>query len=221
MPDLTKPVPFLAIGVVFEAVLALTALLLGWFLGIDALRQIQFTRAAVICGVVATVPIFLAFLLTFFRPIGGLEKIKRLLIELLGPPLCAARWYELIGLALVVGFSEELLFRGVLQPWLSRWGEHFGLLTSNVLFGLAHFITPLYSVIAGLLGLYLGWLLNGPADGNLFAPMLTHALYDYLAFLVLIREVRRQQMSSSDQTRDQPIPKFDQENAFDEEPRNP
>ena len=78
--------------------------------------------------------------------------------------------------------SEELLFRGVLHPLA-------GPFWSNVLFGLAHFITPTYAVLAGLLGAYLGGLLE--LSENLLAPIITHGLYDFLAFLVVARECRQ------------------------------
>lgn len=183
---------FLVMGVFFEAGLALLALVLAWFAGIDVLGQLQLDTNAFVTGAIATVPIFLVFLLMYFVPLGPLLKIKRLLLEVLGPPLATARWYELMGLAILVGFCEEFLFRGVIQPWMCRHGLLFGLIGSNLLFGLAHFVTPLYALIAGLLGLYLGWLLQGPASDNLVTPIVTHALYDYFAFLVVIREVRQQ-----------------------------
>jgi membrane protease YdiL (CAAX protease family) len=115
-------------------------------------------------------------------PVGPLRTIKELLLELLGPSLAACRWYDLLLVATVAGFSEELLFRGVLQPLL-------GLIWSNVLFGLAHAVTVSYAVLAGLIGGYLGWMLS--ASGNLLAPIIAHALYDFLAFLAVAREWRQ------------------------------
>jgi len=191
MPDFTQRRTFLIVGIVFEAGLAAVALLLGWLVDVDPLEAVRFEPSAVAWGVAATLPLFLIFLVLFFWQLGPLQKIKQFLIDILGPPLLTCHWHELIGLALLVGFSEELLFRGVLQPWLANWGLPAGLIGSNLLFGLAHFVTPLYAVIAAVLGLFLGSLLQWPAEGNLLAPIITHALYDYLAFLVVIRAARQ------------------------------
>jgi membrane protease YdiL (CAAX protease family) len=58
-------------------------------------------------------------------------------------------------LSLLSAFGEEILFRGVLQPWLGLW-------FTSLLFGLFHFpvkraLVP-WSIMAGLLGLGLGGL---------------------------------------------------------------
>jgi membrane protease YdiL (CAAX protease family) len=88
-------------------------------------------------------------------------------------------------ISLAAGVGEELLFRGLLQAaiadWLHPWA---GLGIASLVFGLAHSITRTYAVLATLLGAYLGglWL----ACDNLLAPMITHALYDFLALLYLI-----------------------------------
>ena len=70
---------------------------------------------------------------------------------------------------------------------LGRWGAMTGLLASNVLFGLAHSITPTYAVLAGLLGIYLGFIFTITGEENLIAPILCHSLYDLIAFLVVRR----------------------------------
>jgi membrane protease YdiL (CAAX protease family) len=190
MIDLSERRSFLIAGFLFEAGLAVIAVIIAWFVGIEPLEQVHLQGSAAAWGVGATVPLFASFLMLFGRAGGALHEIRQILLELLGPPLAACRWYELVGLALLTGFSEELLFRGVLQEWMGRWGVVFGLVGSNVLFGLAHFITPLYALIAGVLGMYLGALYRWPAEGNLVAPMLTHALYDFLAFLVVVQTYR-------------------------------
>ena len=71
------------------------------------------------------------------------------------------------------------------------WGERVALIGSNIVFGLAHFITPLYALVAGGLGLYLGILFDATGERNLLIPIITHALYDYLGFLVVVRTWRR------------------------------
>jgi hypothetical protein len=60
-----------------------------------------------------------------------------------------------------------------------------------VIFGLLHFITPTYALLAGLMGAYFGLLLDATGSRNLLGPILAHGLYDYLAFLVVIRAARQ------------------------------
>lgn len=182
MFDLTDRYSFLSVAVLFEGGLIGIASALGWWFGIDPLAQLAWTWPGLIWGLAATVPMFGLFLASNRFPIGPLRGIKQFLHEVLGPSLVVCRWYELLLVAAVAGLGEELLFRGVLQPLV-------GGLWSNVIFGLVHFITLPYAVLAGLIGGYLGWLLN--ESENILAPIIAHGLYDFLAFLVVARECRR------------------------------
>ncbi len=184
---------FLNLAALLEGGVVLLALLLGWFVGIEPLSGFSWEWLAVAWGVAATAPMIALFLLSHSVPVGPLKPIARFLVDTLGPPLDACRWYDLLALSFLVGFSEELLFRGVLQPWFTvLWGATVGLVASNVLFGLAHMVTPFYAVLAGLFGIYFGLLLNATGAQNLLPPMLTHALYDFVAFLVIRRTFRRE-----------------------------
>jgi membrane protease YdiL (CAAX protease family) len=84
---------------------------------------------------------------------------------------------ELFLAAALAGFSEELLFRGLLQPRL-------GLLATSAVFGILHGpsrgLLPL-AAWAGGAGYVLGLLYR--ATGNLLLPTLVHALYDLVALL--------------------------------------
>ena len=94
-------------------------------------------------------------------------------------------------LAAIAGISEEVLFRGVIQPWLeTAWGASAGLIASNIIFGLVHAITPLYTVLATLVGIFLGLALDYGGERNLLIPIIIHGLYDFLAFMFLMRSYR-------------------------------
>ena len=81
--------------------------------------------------------------------------------------------------------GEELLFRGVLH-------QKMGIVGSNILFGLVHFVTPAYAVTAGLIGAYLRWVFLDQCD-NLLAPILSASVSMIsLAFLVVARDARRE-----------------------------
>ena len=87
--------------------------------------------------------------------------------ELIGP----VTWKGALGLALLSGVGEELLFRGALWPHLRIWGTTF-------LFALVHVVPkkallgyPLFALGGGLL---LGLLrLSG---GNVLAPIVAHVI---------------------------------------------
>jgi CAAX protease family protein len=182
----------------FEGGLAGLALLLGWITDVQPLASLHLTAAAIGVGILGTIPLFFLFLLFFRYPVGALYPIKRTLIDVLGPLLSACRWHELLLLAALAGLSEEMLFRGFLQPWIElKTGAAAGLFGSNLLFGLAHMVTPLYALLAGLIGVYLGLLFDVGEQRNLLTPVIIHALYDYLAFLVVVRAFRSGQDSSS------------------------
>lgn len=188
MPDRRQ---FLNLAALFEGGLIALAFFLGWLVEVDPLQSFAWEWKAAAWGAAAAVPLFWLFLFSQQFPVGPLQPIKRFLVETLGPPLSSCRWYDLVGLAVLVGFSEELLFRGLVQPWFEGWwGWRTALVATNMIFGLAHSITPLYAVVAGLTGVYLSLLLDVPAERNLLAPVVTHGLYDYLAFLLVVRAYR-------------------------------
>jgi uncharacterized protein len=184
---------FLNVAAFFEGGLALLALLLGWLVGIDPFESLRADWKALAWGVLAALPMFGLFCLSMFRPVGGLRTIRRFLLDFLGPYLEACRWYDLLALALIAGIGEELLFRGVLQPWMEAFGgKTFGLIGSNVVFGLAHFVTPTYAILAFAMGLFFGVLPAATDPPNVLVPIVTHAVYDWLAFLVVVAVCRRE-----------------------------
>jgi len=90
---------------------------------------------------------------------------------------------------MAAGFGEEILFRGWLQQGLfAVLGAEknillgvLGLLVASILFGLAHPISPLYVILATLVGLALGgvyWM-----TGNLLCAIVAHAVYDAIILL--------------------------------------
>ncbi|SDM14911.1 hypothetical protein SAMN05660860_01920 [Geoalkalibacter ferrihydriticus] len=92
------------------------------------------------------------------------------------PLLAGLSQSERIYVSVLAGFSEELLFRGVLQP---SWG----IAVTSVVFGALHAVTFSYFLLATAVSFYLGWLFQ--YTGNLFVPMAAHALYDIFALNLL------------------------------------
>jgi len=76
---------------------------------------------------------------------------------------------QILTLSLLAAFGEEILFRGVVQPWIGFW-------ITAALFALFHFpakraLIP-WSLFAGVLGLALGALVI--AFGSLWPAILLH-----------------------------------------------
>ena len=91
------------------------------------------------------------------------------------PLLREATVIDIVVLAAVAGFSEELLFRGILQP-------RMGLVASSLLFGLLHGpdykLWP-FALWAAAVGAGFGLVYH--ETENMAIPMLVHAFYDGLA----------------------------------------
>ena len=213
MVDTTDRSQFLRLAAVFEGGLVVVALALGLVFRIDPFADFRVELSAVLLGLAAALPPFLLLVAIDRFRFSALERIKRIVLELLGPALVACRWYELVFVAALAGVGEELVFRGVLQRLFERWfdfhgaGPLAGLFGSNVIFGLLHLLTPTYALLAAGMGIYFGLLLDASHPPNLIAPILAHGLYDYLAFLLLRQAARTERtLSPSPPTTVQPAP---------------
>jgi membrane protease YdiL (CAAX protease family) len=196
MVDTTDRSHFLRLAAVFEGGLVFVALGLGLVFRINPFAEFRVAGTAIALGIAAALPPFLLLVVTDCFRFSALERIKRIVLQLLGPSLIACRWYELALVSALAGFGEELVFRGVLQRLFERWldfggsGLIAGLIVSNVIFGLLHFLTPTYAILAMVMGIYFGVLLDSTNPPSLVVPMVAHGVYDYLAFLLLRRAAR-------------------------------
>ncbi|HXV63830.1 MAG TPA: diaminopimelate epimerase [Vicinamibacteria bacterium] len=97
--------------------------------------------------------------------------------EVLFPLVRRVSVVELLVAAAIAGLSEELLFRGMLQP-------RIGLVAASLVFGLVHgpslALLPL-GLWATVVGLFLGVVYE--RSDNLAVPVLVHGAYDAVAFL--------------------------------------
>ncbi len=181
----------------FESSLIIVSVLLGWISGIDPFEHIHFSENAILYGLFGTLPLFFIFLTMEHMNIPSIQKIRQILIDTLGPNMHQYNWADLFILATIAGISEELLFRGVIQPWIENsWGMTVGLIASNILFGLLHAVTPLYAVLATSVGIYLGLFLDYSGERNLLTPIVIHAVYDFLAFLVIMKAYRASRLKN-------------------------
>ncbi len=172
--------------VFFEAALGILAAVLGWMFGHPPVAKLHWSWAHAGMGVVATVPVLVVIVGLAWVPWAPFVRILRFCDEVVAPLLAKATVSQLAVIAAVAGVAEEALFRGYAQMHLASGTNPWtALAIASVLFGLAHFVTLTYAVLATLMGAYLGWLLLW--FDNLLVPIVVHALYDLLALLYVVR----------------------------------
>lgn len=180
---------FLNSSALFLLGLLLLSLFLAWIADIRAFSGIHFTWRDTGIGLVAAALMLLVF--------GGITPVRDQAEKILGSALSACYWYDLLILAILVGFTEELLFRGVLEPWVSRINPLFGMISVSVFFGLLHAVSVGYAIVAGVLGLILSLLAHGPGEYNLLRPIVAHAAYDFAGFLWVVYQYRKRHPEES------------------------
>ncbi len=95
-------------------------------------------------------------------------------------------WFVLFLLSVFAGVGEELLFRGAVQGWLAvHTDTTTAVLAASVLFGLVHYASFTYFVIATGLGLVLG--LAYALSDSILLVMVWHGVYDMVALFCLLR----------------------------------
>ena len=184
-------------GVLFEGALAAIALVIGWFVGYSPIQTIEAELSAipghfvsVLHGILATVPL-LALLLVMDRvPWRVFRELRQDVNQIVVPLFRNEPIHGLALISLMAGIGEEMLFRGLIQGGLyarssTELGLWLAILTASVMFGLVHFLSATYALVATLVGCYLGWLYW--YTGELITPMATHAVYDFLAMVYFVK----------------------------------
>jgi membrane protease YdiL (CAAX protease family) len=205
-PPLFEPAPdpdgrsgrsIAALGLLLEGGLAVLALTVGWLLGRSPWVGVSWSAAAwpeagrsLLVGLAAVLPMLAGLFLIDRYPVGPLRELKEFVDRHVVPLFQNTSVAQLALIALVAGIGEELLFRGLVQHALSEWigppqGVWLGLAVASVIFGICHWLTRTYAVLAGLIGIYLGLLLV--VTGSILAPMVAHGVYDFVALIYLRR----------------------------------
>jgi membrane protease YdiL (CAAX protease family) len=90
---------------------------------------------------------------------------------------------ELVGTAIIPGFMEEMLFRGILFRWLEEFGGSWAaLVLTSALFGLAHIMNPNATWFSSFaIAVEAGVLLGGAymLTRSLWFPMGLHAAWNF------------------------------------------
>lgn len=189
-------------ALVVEGALITAAFLLGWLLNCPPLAKISqpfdigtSNGVAILIGVVATVPMLIFMVLIDRMSFGPFGNLSKAIDQKVAPWLATLTITEAMFIALLAGVGEELLFRGVIQRLPAVWGfgdAIVGLAIASILFGVCHWVTRTYAILAAFIGFYLGFLFI--ATDSLLTPIVTHVLYDFVAIIYLQR-TRNQQHS--------------------------
>ena len=169
----------LALTALVEGVALIAALLIAWFFGIKLFPLTQKIFHDIVIGTLgALIPLALfVFLLSEKAnntPLLG--SLKKTIINDIRVIFSGCRLIDLCFISVFAGFAEELLFRGVIQVKV-------GIIGASIIFGLLHFITPAYCIIATIMGFYLGFLFQ--YYESILIPIQLHFVYDLGALLYL------------------------------------
>jgi membrane protease YdiL (CAAX protease family) len=165
--------------VITSATLIALAALWSWVSGVGLAAQVRVSVPALAAGVggglliAATIPLFTA---PWAAQVTLLRDMKRVWDTLLVSLAHDLRFADIVLLAALSGVSEELLFRGALQPSV-------GLAAASLLFGALHLVNPAYALWATGVGALFG--VTYASTANLVVPMAMHATYNFLALLYL------------------------------------
>lgn len=190
-------------AIVFELVVGAFGLLLAWYIGLwqpigvstlgapydsHSLSKFGLDFA---WGVVAAFPLFSFFVITNFLPAETMREIKRILHEELRPLLEGESYFWILLTAIAAGIGEEFFFRWALQAGFEKgfhaeWGIYAALIIASIVFGAMHWVTTTYAILAMVSGLYLGLVMIW--TDSIVAPIVAHALYDFVAFVLLVRD---------------------------------
>lgn len=178
-------VSFITLVILFEGALLPLSLFLAWLLGLSL--ALSPDGMSIAMGVLGTLPIW--WLLVWARglQVSPLKEFFAWVDHNIVSLFRGALTWQIAVIAVLAGLGEEMLFRGVIQQALQGWlGAWPGLLLASFAFGAAHWVNRTYMIFACVMGLYLG-LLYWRTD-SLLVPVIVHALYDFLALRMLLRQ---------------------------------
>jgi membrane protease YdiL (CAAX protease family) len=195
------PNAFVRVAIAFEAMLLVVAWLVGEIVERPALAAFQWDWQAVVWGLAAAAPMLGLMFVGMRLPFEPIQRLRKFSEGVVAPMFAGSSWSDLLLVSVLAGVGEEMMFRGVMQHAVTTatgapFGVWTGLAVGSVTFGLAHSASRTYAILAGVIGLYLGGLLL--LTGNLLAPIVAHAAYDFGAFLYLLHdrsEMRAEDMS--------------------------
>jgi membrane protease YdiL (CAAX protease family) len=201
-----SPPDVYSMAVILEGGMAVAAGVIGWWVGVPPLETIaresvpwMHHLAAIGWGAAAAIPLLVAMLLSERYPIGPLRGLRQTVDEVVAPMFAPLTIVQLAVISILAGIGEEMLFRGLLQAGLAEWtdargGVWLALGGASMAFGLCHYLSTTYFLVTTLIGMYLGALFLW--TDNLLAPITSHAVYDFVALVYLLRHHAPKQQES-------------------------
>jgi membrane protease YdiL (CAAX protease family) len=174
----------LFLALLVEGVAFILALFLARQWGIALFPLTKHLLRDVLIGTAAAAIPFALFCLTLSEKaeaIPLLGSVRRIMRGEIKAVFASATVVDICLISLWAGLAEELLFRGVIQ---ARWG----LLAASILFGVLHFVTPVYALLAMVIGFYIGLVYH--FFQSLLIPIQLHTIYDFGALIYLRYVVR-------------------------------
>lgn len=165
--------------IITEGTVFLLAIVLSWLCKINLWPSTEnIVRDLFIGTLGAMVPLVLFVLILSERvqhvPLIG--PLRKTMINDIRSLFSETKLSDLFFISVFAGVAEELLFRGIIQVKI-------GIIAAGIIFGLLHFITPAYFVIATIMGFYLGHLMN--YYDSIIIPIQLHFVYDFVALVYL------------------------------------
>lgn len=180
MEDVSKH-KLVLIVMIIEFLLLFFSYLLTYFFNIPIFSKINVTISDSLVAIVAfifmsTVNFLVIFVLPKYVPLLFPLRLAYNSVSIIVKDLDIV---TIILVALITGLSEEIFFRGCLQPLI-------GIVFTSFIFGLCHLAdkkTIPYGIYAVLIGFYLGYLYE--YTNNLWLPILVHVLNNALAIPIM------------------------------------
>ncbi len=186
-----QPATLVWVGLALEAALLMVGLLAAWLFNFfDRDRPLDgfFTGAwgsELALGALLSLPLLGAIYVIFEWQLPFLRDFQRLLDDQLVPLFKPLNLWQVAAISISAGVGEEMLFRWCLQGGLLPLvGPLLALLIASVIFGVCHWVTASYALMATLLGGLIGWVYWqwGP-----LTAIALHAMYDFLAIQFMIK----------------------------------
>jgi uncharacterized protein len=175
-----------AVGSAVELALLFVAAGAAWTLGMPLFADLHWSALDLFLGIAATAPLLCGFVLLMKATHPAFGNIRAFLENGIRPAMRGWTLPQLAVISILAGVCEETLFRAVLQGALTEdFGPGLALVMAAAVFGVCHWVTHTYALLAALVGVYLGgiWLWTG----NLLVPIVAHALYDFVALMWVVR----------------------------------
>ena len=182
-----------------EISLLVIAWVISWISNIPLWRSLFWDPQHLLIGLSAALPLFVGFVWMLDATPAPTRNIRLMLDRFLRPAMEKFTIPQLAVVSLLAGVCEETLFRDAIQASLTQaFGIGLGIFGGALLFGLAHLVTLLYAAVTITVGILLGWIAH--QTGNLLAPIVTHAVYDFTALVYYLRATQPLPLDPSEET---------------------